>query len=173
MKRIAFYAASLILLFSACSNDEKKITDAAMGYLNATANYKIDDAFPFASKETRENTLPFIKEKLLPITDTASIRANTPATIEITEIRIGIDSAEVDYIKNTPLNTSENTVLLIKEEGKWVVDIPLALPETITVSPNGAYTDTSVVANRKSDIIGAKRKSDTTAKSDTPAQPRK
>lgn len=151
MKRIAFYAAALILLFSSCSNEEKKITDAAMGYLNATANYRIDDAFPFASKDTRENTLPFIKEKLLPITDTASIRANTPATIEITEIRIGIDSAEVDYIKNTPLNTTENTVLLIKEEGKWVVDVTLALPETITVSPNGISTDTHVATSRNAD----------------------
>lgn len=151
MKRIAFYAAALILLFSSCSNEEKKITDAAMGYLNATANYRIDDAFPFASKDTRENTLPFIKEKLLPITDTASIRANTPATIEITEIRIGIDSAEVDYVKNTPLHTTENTILLIKEEGKWVVDVTLALPETITVSPNGISTDTHIAASRKSD----------------------
>lgn len=151
MKRIAFYAAALILLFSSCSNEEKKITDAAMGYLNATANYRIDDAFPFASKDTRENTLPFIKEKLLPITDTESIRANTPATIDITEIRIGIDSAEVDYIKNTPLHTTENTILLIKEEGKWVVDVTLALPETITVSPNGISTDTHVATSRNAD----------------------
>ena len=52
------------------------------------------------------------------------------------------DTAWVLYTKTTPLKRYQNTIYLIKEEGKWLVDVPLAIPETFTITPNGITTDT-------------------------------
>ena len=120
--------AAIVMLWS-CHSQEKEMEKVAYGYLMATGNYMIDDAMPYATKATREVTLPFLKNTLIPLTDTNYIISNTPATIKITEIALGNDTAAVSYVKTTPLKTQNSTIYMIKEDGKWLVDVPLQLPD--------------------------------------------
>jgi hypothetical protein len=143
MKRILFIAA-VALLFTACNSEERQIEKAAYGYLDAMGNYRIDDAEPFASQETRERTLPFVKNTLIPMTDTAYIQANQPATIVIDSLRILCsDTAKVDYTKTTPLKTLTGTIHMVKEEGRWLAYVPLALPESINLPIPQENSDTT------------------------------
>jgi len=126
---IAFIALSM----SACDSNKKQIKKTAYGYLNATANYRIEEAYPYATKNTCETTLSFLQNTLIPMTDSNYIAANTPATIVIDDIRVDGDSAWVDYTKDTPIKKIEASVFLKKENGKWLVDIPIA--KSIGLSP--------------------------------------
>ena len=36
------------------------------------------------------------------------------------------------YTKTTPIKTLENQIRLVKEEGHWLVYVPLVLPDTMT-----------------------------------------
>lgn len=142
MKRTALIAAlCLIGLLSGCNSDKKQIKEAAMGYLNATGNYLIDEAMPYASKETREVTLPFLRDKLIPLTPKEYIESNTPATIDLGDITINDDTAMVCYTKHTPIKELEGEIHLVREEGKWLVYVPLVLPESIVL--NGSDADTA------------------------------
>lgn len=129
--------AVLLLVLAACSSDKKEIEINAMGYLQATGNYLIDEAMPYATQETRETTLTFLRDKLIPYTPQAYIKSNTPATIVINDITIQDDTARVQYTKTTPIKTLENEIMLVQENGQWLVYVPLALPDTINapVSP--------------------------------------
>ncbi|MBP5645191.1 MAG: hypothetical protein J6W95_04610, partial [Bacteroidales bacterium] len=82
----------------------------------------------------RERTLPFIKEKLIPMTDTNYIKANQPATIVIDSVRVlCADTATVDYTKTTPIRVLTGKIYMVKEEGKWGAYVPLNIPESISV----------------------------------------
>ncbi len=35
------------------------------------------------------------------------------------------DSAGVDFTQETPIKSIEGTISVVKEEGKWIVDLPL------------------------------------------------
>lgn len=129
-------------LLTACHNDQQEVKKVAFGYLNATGNYRIDEAAPYASKDTRKRTLPFIKNKLIPITDTNYLKANVPATITIDSIWFEGDSAWVAYTKTTPIKRLQNCVSVIREDGKWLVNVPLVLPEAITVGDTSALSIT-------------------------------
>lgn len=132
--RIALLAA-VALVFSSCSNEEKKIERAAYGYLNATGNYLIDEAAPYASQDTRERTLPYIKDILMPMTDTNYIKANQPATIVIDSVRVLCeDTAKVDYTKTTPIKILNGTIHMVKEDGQWLAYVPLYQPQNDTVA---------------------------------------
>lgn len=123
-----------MMLLVSCNSEEKRVEKAAYGYLNATGNYRIDEAEPYASQVTRERTLPFIKEKLIPMTDTNYIKANQPATIVIDSVRVlCADTATVDYTKTTPIKILTGTIYMVKEEGKWGAYVPLNIPESISV----------------------------------------
>lgn len=121
-----------LILLSACNKDKKEIETNAFGYLQATGNYMIDEAMPYATKETRETTLAFLKDNLIPMTPQEVLDANTPATIAINGITIDNDTAYVSYTKTTPIKTLENQIRLVKEEGHWLVYVPLVLPDTMT-----------------------------------------
>ena len=137
------------VLGAGCSNDKKEIKDVAYGYIIATGNYNIDEAMPYATKETRENTLPFIKKIILPITDTTYIKANTPATATIDSIVILKDTAWVLYTKTTPLEVSTNELCVIKENGKWLVDVPLSIPDNVNFTPSDTtLSDTNNTSNQ-------------------------
>ena len=126
--------AATMLLFMACSSEEKDIEKAAYGYLNATGNYRIDEAMPYASQETRERTLPFLKDKIIPMTDTNYIKANQPAKIVIDSVRvICADTAKVDYTKTTPIKILTGTIYMVLEDGKWGAYVPLNIPDGISV----------------------------------------
>jgi len=119
------------IAMTACNTEEKQITRTALGYLQATAEYNIDEAMPYACKETRETTLTFLRDKLLPITDTAYIAANTPAEIKIDSITMAEDTVWVYFTKDTPIQTVKNALEMIKEDGKWLVYVPLQLPDNL------------------------------------------
>ena len=112
-------------LLAGCKSEKERIAETAYGYVIATGNYQIDEAIPYASKETRENTLPFLKNFLLPLTDTNFLKANIPATATIDTVLIEGDTAWAGYTKTTPLGTACGTLTLIKEEGNWLVYVPL------------------------------------------------
>ena len=112
-------------LLTGCKSEKERIAETAYGYVIATGNYQIDEAMPYASKETRDNTLPFLKNFLLPLTDSNFLKANVPATATIDTVLIEGDSAWAGYTKTTPLGTSRGTLTLVKEEGKWLVYVPL------------------------------------------------
>ncbi len=132
-----------LLTLVSCNSDKKQILKAAEGYLDATGNYRIEEAYPYATKETRETTLKFMSEIIMPLTDTNYIKSNSPAEIKIDSILRDTDTAWVFYTKTTPLKTLTNSICLIREEGQWLVDVPLSIPETITESSSDITTDTT------------------------------
>ena len=162
--------ALLLLTLASCNSDKRQVLQAAQGYLDATANYRIYEAYQYASKETRETTLPYITNTILPATDSAFLANNVPASIEIDSLLINSDTAWVAYTKTTPIKTLSNIICLIKEDNRWVVDVPLAIPSSIQMAPNGATqvtygsdTDTTMMLPLTK-AVAASRKSDTTAK---------
>ena len=129
MKHTIVILVTCILLFSACNSEKRQIEKNAHKYLTATGNYNIEEAIPYASSVTREVTLPFFKNTLLPKTDTAYILANQPATIVIDSVRILCeDTAKVAYTKTTPIKVMHNTIYMVKEDGVWLAYAPLAIP---------------------------------------------
>lgn len=137
-------AACLVGLLGACNSDKKEIRRVAQGYLDATGNYLIDEAMPYANQKTQETTLAFLRETLIPITPKEYMESNTPATIVIDSIDIQGDTAHVSYTKTTPIKTLSSKIDLVREESGWLVNVPLILPENLTVNgmtqevvPNG------------------------------------
>lgn len=118
---------SLALIMTSCNSDENKIRKTAQGYLDATGNYRIEEAYPYATEATRESTLKYISEVIMPMTDSNYIKSNIPATIVIDSIILKNDTAFALYTKTTPLKTSNSVVCLIRENGKWLVHMPIDL----------------------------------------------
>lgn len=139
MKHFFTWAAPcLLVLLTACNSDKKEIARVAQGYLDATGNYLIEEAIPYANQETQEKTLTFLRDKLIPMTPKEYMESNTPATIELGEITIEGDTATVSYKKTTPIKVLESEIMVVKEEGKWLVFVPLVLPEGILIDGRGA-----------------------------------
>lgn len=128
-------------LLAGCKSEKERIAETAYGYVIATGNYQIDEAIPYASKETRENTLPFLKNVILPLTDTNFLNSNTPATATIDTVIIEDDTAWAAYTKITPLGTTYGILALIKEEGNWLVHAPLL--QGPTEDQNDPVTDST------------------------------
>ena len=149
--RMKYYAimatACLMSLFAACNNDKKEIANVAQGYLDATGNYLIDEAMPYANQETREKTLTYLRDVLIPMTPKEYMESNTPATIVLGDIAIEEDTAVVKYTKTTPIKKLENEIMVVKEEGKWLVYVPLVLPEGILI--DGRNGTVSQVGSRE------------------------
>ena len=131
-------AACLFLLLTACNSDEKEIARVAQGYLDATGNYLIEEAMPYANQETREKTLTYLRDVLIPMTPKEYMESNTPATIELGEIVRAGDTAVVCYTKTTPIKVLESEIMLVKEDGEWLVYVPLMLPENIPANTQSA-----------------------------------
>lgn len=128
--------ALLVCCATACNSDKRQIRKAAQGYLEATGNYNTDAAMAYATKNTREKTLPFMRNNIIPLTDKAYIESNTPAKIKIDDITMGTDTAYVAYTKTTPLKELKNEICLIREEGSWLVDVPLQIPDQLSFLEN-------------------------------------
>ncbi len=119
-------------ILSACNNDKKQITEAATGYLTAMANYRQQEAVPFATQETIDTYIAFINQYLAPQYDTnATLRANCeaemPASISINNIEIIDDTtAIVTYTKETPRSRATNQELAMrKRNNQWKAHFPL------------------------------------------------
>ena len=121
---ISIVVAAATILFTACvPNETDKIERAAKGYLDAVGNYRIDEAAPFATKQTCEKSLPWLN-KMMERSDSTFIKANQPATIKIKETRMLSDtSARVYYHKSTPIKEDDDSVTVILENGQWLVDV--------------------------------------------------
>ena len=89
-------------------------------------NYLIEDASPYATRQTRERTIPTLCT-IMSHADTAYINSNRPAEIRIRSSRMQNDtSAVVYYHKSTPIKEVDDSVKVLLEEGKWLVDVQLA-----------------------------------------------
>lgn len=116
------------VLLAACGNNGTKheIKTAAYCYLDAMGNYRVEEATPFASRYTRENSIPMLT-LLVSRCDTAYIRSNTPAEITVKGVRMISDtSAYAYYHKHTPITEQEDSLLMILEGGQWLAEVRLA-----------------------------------------------
>lgn len=140
-KNIALIALATLTLTACQNGEEKKIEQAAYGYSKAMGEYQFDDAIPYASRLTRETTIPTFKT-MLSFSDTNQLFANRPATITIKKVCQTSDTtAYALYHKHTPIKDIDDTVRLILEDGSWVVHSPIKpLPFVGTVSADTAST---------------------------------
>ncbi len=116
---------SALALMSACSNDEKEIREVAYNYSYALANYKIEDATQYCTKETQETSLAYGLE-LMKGVSAEYIASDTPATIEIEGIEMTSDTtATAQYHKKTPIKDFMAKVNIVKRDGKWLVHDPM------------------------------------------------
>ena len=129
MKNNAATLFLLALVAVSCSNDEKAVRTAAQAYLDATANYDFDAAANYATDETRDVTLKFFSEVIMPATDTAFIAASKPATVDITAVdRLSDTTAEVRFVKTTPLKTDSSALPMLKRNGEWRAHVVIEIP---------------------------------------------
>lgn len=144
-------AAAAMLLLGGCGNDRRQMERNARGYLEAMGNYRVDEAVPYASRHTREVTIP-IARRLTAMTDPEYIKSNTPADITIRGAKRLTDStAVVYYHKHTPITEQEDSLALVREEGRWVADVRLhsvPLPLLIDSLPSRAKGDSVLVHGR-------------------------
>lgn len=114
-----------LALMSACSNDEKEIREVAYNYSYALANYKVEDATQYCTKETQETSLAYGLE-LMKGVSAEYIASDTPATIEIEGIEMTSDTtATAQYHKKTPIKDFGAKVNMVKRDGKWLVHDPM------------------------------------------------
>ena len=110
-----------LALMSACSNDEKEIREVAYNYSYALANYKIEDATQYCTKETQETSLAYGLE-LMKGVSAEYIASDTPATIEIEGIEMTSDTtATAQYHKrrrnNNALTNSGGLIAVMTYRG--------------------------------------------------------
>lgn len=132
MKKILIITFAVLAV--ACSSRElNEIEQVAKDYLDAMGNYRIDDAAPYATRFTREHTIP-IFNAVMARTDTNYINSNRPATITIHGSRMITDTtARVYYHKSTPIKEVDDSVTLLLEEGRWLVDLRVSMPPILTL----------------------------------------
>ncbi len=92
-------------------------------YLDAMANYKIDDAVPFCTQETQDGVIE-TGRVLVAAVDPEYIKSDTPATITIGDIDLTSDTTAIAHFhKSTPIKEHNGQVDLVKRNGKWKVHI--------------------------------------------------
>ena len=107
-----------------CDNSKRAIRQAAYHYLDAMANYRVDDAVPFCSQETEDGVIR-VGRNLVKAVEPGYIESDTPAKIIIKEVEQTSDTtATVGYHKTTPQKKQNGTVNLVLRDGTWKVHIP-------------------------------------------------
>ena len=128
MRKISFLSIILLALAAAsCSNkyNETEIRANAHGYLQAVGDYHFDDAIPFCSRHTREQSIPVFK-RLMEHADTNYINSNRPSVFTYYDVRrIDDTSARIYYHKHTPIKEVDDSLTLIYEDGHWLADVHL------------------------------------------------
>jgi len=142
-------------LLSACSTNENQIRKIAFGYLDAMGNYRISDAYRYASTQTQNTTLKYIETNIMPKADTASLMRDTPAIITITNINMTSDTtASVMFHKSTPLSEKNNILNMIKENGHWCADVVIAEQQNKALSsPKTSEIDTNYFRNKTFKVV--------------------
>lgn len=125
MKKMLFMLP-LVFAIAACGSSEKKqIKTVAYNYSIAMANYKVADAEPYCTEETRNTTIN-AAYVLMNMVDSAYVASDTPATIKITDVRIETDTvAWAKYHKVSPLTNYSDSLELRKRDGGWFVHTPM------------------------------------------------
>lgn len=132
MRYLKLFILSLLVLTASCKSDDKAIRHVAQGYLEAMGNYQIEAAEPFATEETKQNTLRFIEENIMPITDTSYINSNRPATITLGEISYTSDTtATIAFHKSTPIKEDDGTLDLVKRNNQWQAQVIINVPSIL------------------------------------------
>lgn len=128
MKRLPLICyTSLLLLFASCTSDAGRAKDIAYRYSYAMANYDVDAAEPYSTLETRQTTIPTVRN-LIGKVGQQYIDSDTPAQIEILSTTIVNDTeAYAIYHKTTPIKNFQDTVRLRKRDGQWQVHAPLPI----------------------------------------------
>ena len=122
-------------LFVSCKSEQSLIEEAALGYLTAMGNYHIVEVEAYATEETIEKTLHFIEETIMPNMDSTYLRQNTPATIEIKEVKqVDDTTAEVKYVKTTPIQVQDGTLDLVKRGKEWKAQVLIEIPEVLKIT---------------------------------------
>lgn len=110
---------AIVMLSCCCQHERKMVEKAAYEYSFAMANYKVDEAAKYATSETKSTTLAMAKG-IVEKVDPAYIKSDTPATIDIIDVRMVNDTCAVaTYHKITPLKDFSDTLELRKRDGKW------------------------------------------------------
>lgn len=128
-RTIAIVAIACMVLLSGCRSENCAIESAAQAYLDAVADYDFDKAAQYATDETQQVTLQFFKDVLLPNTDPHFIEQNRQAQTRITAIDLLSDStAEVRFVKSTPLSTDSSSLPMLKRDGQWKAHVVIVVP---------------------------------------------
>lgn len=135
---------TIITLFAcltliSCNNNG--LNDAAQKYLDATGEYNIEEACKYATPETAAG-LRNIGNTLMKMVDSSYIRANTPATINITSTHIVNDTiAKVAFHKKTPIQEFDDTLTMVNRNGTWMATLNIAVPKMIENASKGISKD--------------------------------
>ncbi len=120
------FGITMLCVVAACSRyseEERAIRKSAQCYLDAMGDYMLDEAAPYATRYTRENTLPLFK-RVMKYTDTAFMNSNRPADIKIQRVRMINDSAAMVYFhKHSPIKDFNDSVVVLLEDGEWLCDV--------------------------------------------------
>ncbi len=121
-----FYTLLATTILGACTcHEEKEMRTNALGYLQAMGDYHIDEAKPYCTRYTRENTIPTLNF-LLSQADSAYINSNRPSVFTIKKIvRLSDSTASIHYHKQTPIKSINDSLLLRYEDGHWLADVRL------------------------------------------------
>ncbi len=121
---IKAFLLPLLLVLTSCTSTKDQVSKAAYNYLDAMGNYRIDEAYAYASKETQETTLDFIKNNIMPIMDSVVYRNETPAVITISNVELTSDTtATVLFHKSTPTSERNNLLSMVYRDGKWQANV--------------------------------------------------
>ncbi len=112
------------------SKEEQALRIDAQGYLDAMANYRFDDAIPYASQETCESTIPLF-HAILASTDSSFLKDYTPATIQIDSVHLYDSTATVFFTKSMPLGTRRQELDMICRAGTWQAHVITQTPEAL------------------------------------------
>lgn len=167
MKRITLVLTvfAIIFLLAGCNSEKKLVEQSAMGYLTAMGNYKISEAEPYATEETIENTLHAIEKYIMPNLDPNVIKQNTPATIEITGVTLIDDTtAEVAYVKTTPIQVQEGKLDMVKRNKEWKAQVSIQIPEALKIEYKADVKAIEEKYMGKLKVADSKDKSDTSSK---------
>lgn len=129
--RILALLALVVILFSSCKKEERRVRQAATAYLEATSAYDIDRARQYCTPEASAG-LCIIKEHILPQLPPDYIQQYSQAEVKITGIEIVNDTlAKVAWWKKTPTDTYSDTLKMVNRDGQWLADVHFVIPQEL------------------------------------------